>query len=730
MSDGALYAVEVRYDVRIPVRDGLVLSANLFLPVAQAGDQRFPAILEMIPYRKDDWRFCSDQQRMTYFAQRGYAGCRLDIRGTGSSPGIARDEYTPEETQDGYDAVEWLAAQPWCNGNVGMWGISYGGFTAIQVAMLQPPSLKAIIPMYATDDRYTDDVHYIGGCLTASELSQYAVSMVGMNALPPRAEYLRGDWATQWRARLEQTPWLIEWLRQQTDGPYWRSGSLAPDYRRITCAIFHIGGWADGYTNAVLRMQERCLNAPRKALIGPWVHSLPDSAYPGPNIDYLHEMTRFFDHWLKGVDNGVMDEPPLTIFRQEYTPPEAFPARVNGAWHSEAAYPIARAQSREFYLGEGTLEEPRTENREPSKGVQLNAPTTKEQKINRQQLELALELELLRVSNAEDYERSAEKEILNSQFSTLNSADHYPHRPTHGTRASLSWGAGGEPNGLARDLRPDEALIPTYTSAPLAEPLDLIGFPEALLYLSSSAPVAHAIVRLTDVAPDGVSALVSTGILNLTHRESHAEPQPLAPGEVYQVRVPLKATGYRFLAGHRIRLSVASAYWPAIWPAPYLADNALHRGPARPSRLILPVVPPDADTPAPPIFKTTPPELIAAGGGSDEPGVWRISEDVIAGSTTVEIYGGDTTILPDGRSLFNAERLLLTAYERDPAHVTFSNQVDYRLREHGYETHIRSSGTIRSTASDFHINIELLVTLDGNTFFQRSWLESVPRQLL
>src|SRR5262245_32884717 len=147
MSDDAPYAVEIRYDVRIPVRDGLALSANLFLPVAQEAGERFPAILEMIPYRKDDWRYCFDHQLMSYFAQRGYVGCRLDVRGTGSSPGLARDEYTPEETQDGYDAVEWLAAQPWCNGNVGMWGISYGGFTAIQVAMLRPPALKAVVPV-------------------------------------------------------------------------------------------------------------------------------------------------------------------------------------------------------------------------------------------------------------------------------------------------------------------------------------------------------------------------------------------------------------------------------------------------------------------------------------------------------------------------------------------------------------------------------------------------------
>src|SRR3989304_3837537 len=140
----------------------------------------------MIPYRKDDWRYISDHQRGTYFAQRGFVLCRLDIRGTGSSQGVALAEYTITETQDGYDAIEWLAAQRWCNGKVGMWGISYGGFTSIQVAKLQPPPLKAIVPMYATDDRYTDDVHYLGGCLTASEFAQYSVSQVAMNAMPPK----------------------------------------------------------------------------------------------------------------------------------------------------------------------------------------------------------------------------------------------------------------------------------------------------------------------------------------------------------------------------------------------------------------------------------------------------------------------------------------------------------------------------------------------------------------
>ena len=347
--------IDIRYNVRIPMRDGITLSANLWLPIAQHPDEKFPAILEMIPYRKDDWRAPSDHQRGDYFAQRGFAFCRLDIRGTGSSDGIALDEYLPDETQDGYEAVEWLAAQPWCNGSVGMWGISYGGFTAIQVAMLQPPHLKAIVPMYATDDRYLDDVHYIGGCVTASELAQYAVSMVGMNALPPKIDYAGDEWATQWKERLELTPWLIAWLRHQADGPYWRSGSLAPDYDRITCAIFSIAGWADGYPNAAVRMQAQCVKAPRKTLIGNWVHSLPDSAYPGPNVDWLHEVVRFFDYWLKGIDNGVMTEPPLTYFRREYTTPEAFPKMMNGQWIAAAEYPNAQMKQPSIYLGEKTL---------------------------------------------------------------------------------------------------------------------------------------------------------------------------------------------------------------------------------------------------------------------------------------------------------------------------------------------------------------------------------------
>ncbi len=314
----------VEWDVRIPARDGVELSANIWRPAGDAAGP-VPAILEMIPYGKDNWRRNADTARGEWFAARGYALCRVDVRGTGSSGGVALDEYTEDETRDGFDAVEWLAAQPWCTGAVGMWGISYGGFTAIQVAKLRPPHLRAIVPVQATDDRYRTDVHLIGGCVTASELSQYAVSQVAMNAMPPDAAF-RGDaWLDEWRARLEATPpWLIEWLRQQTDGPYWRPGSLAPDYDAIDAAILSIGGWCDAYVDAAFRMQASC-TAPTRTLVGNWVHGWPQDSPPGPNLDELHEILRFFDRWLRDERNGIDDEPAVVWFERDYAEPEAFP---------------------------------------------------------------------------------------------------------------------------------------------------------------------------------------------------------------------------------------------------------------------------------------------------------------------------------------------------------------------------------------------------------------------
>ena len=410
--------------------------------------------------------------------------------------------------------------------------------------------------MYATDDRYTDDVHYIGGCVTASELTQYAVSQVASNALPALPARAGEDWIAAWRARLEATPvWLIPWLRHQHDGPYWRQGSLAPDYDRIEAAILLFGGWMDSYIDPVFRMLDRC-TAPRRAIVGNWSHEFPDDGYPGPNLDWLHELVRFFDHWLKGEPNGTMDEPALTWFQRDFAPPEPFPAAWPGRWRAAAAFPPTGAGRRTFWLASGD---------EPLRGrLSVEATGTPGIAI-------------------------------------------FPHRATIGTHGGLSWGAGGSPNGLARDIRPDEAGVPSYTSDALDEPLEILGMPELVAEISADMPVATVVVRLSDVAPDGLSVQVTAGILNLTHRRSHAVPEPLTPGITETVRVPLRAAGYRFAAGHRVRVSVASACWPVVWPSPYIGSIAIHHGvapangsAALASRLELPLAAPldDAEVPA------------------------------------------------------------------------------------------------------------------------------------
>ncbi|MEZ4679320.1 MAG: CocE/NonD family hydrolase [Caldilineaceae bacterium] len=368
-----------------------------------------------------------------------------------------------------------------------------------------------------------------------------------------------------------------------------------------------------------------------------------------------------------------MAEPAFTFFRSEYTAPEPFPAALTGTWQQAACYPLAQTTTEHYYLGAGTLEA------EP-------APTT--------------------------------------------GIDHYVHRPTLGTNGSLCWGGGAVPNGLARDLRPDEAHSLTYTSTPLDNALDIVGFPQAHLYLRATAPVAHVVVRLTDVAPDGTSVQVSVGVLNLTHRDSHTAPSALNPDTVYPVTIDLRAIAYRFLPDHCIRLSVASAWWPVIWPSPYPADNYLYRGAAYPAALRLPTIPSTPASLQPPLLKTTAPELQEIGESKGDSPVWQVIQDVLRQAVTVKVYGGGESILPNGIRIFDSELLEMTAYEQDPARVLLYNEVLYQLDESGYRCEVRTTGTTRSTEQNFHIDIQLRITLNGNYFFEKTWLESFPRQLL
>lgn len=674
--------VEIQHDVRIRARDGIELSANLFLPVGGPPGARWPAILNMDPYRKDDWSAAWDESLGSYLAERGYAYCRLDVRGTGSSAGVALDEYSAEETRDGYNAVEWLAEQSWCSGRVGMWGLSYGGFTALQVASLQPPHLRAIVPIQATDDRYTDDVHYVGGAMTVSELSQYAVSQVATNAMPPLPGAWGDGWRERWLERLEATPvWLFEWARQQRDGPYWRRGSLAPDYGRLRVAVLQLAGWMDEYVDAALRIQRRCTGATAvRTIVGPWVHGLPDHAYPGPNIDWLHEAIRWFDRWLKEIDNGADAEPALVWFERRHTPPERFPKRLNGEWRAVAEW-RGPGPALELALDEGD---------EPGRGR------------------------------------------LSSDPAPHDGADTFSHRPTAGSRSgSLCWGAGHSPNGLAGDLREEEANGPVYTSGRLTQPLAILGPPVAVLQVTSSEPVAHLVVRLGDVAPDGAVEQVSEGILNLTHRQSHAEPAPLEPGRRYEVRVAMRSAAHLFEPGHRLRLSIASSHWPVIWPSPGRAELSIGRGPSAPSRLEVPVAPETAAGAPVPDFRSQPPTMREVGREEAGKATWQVVTDPRAATVTVRVAESATSTLPDGRSsLFLSESLAMTASDEQPGSGRFTNTCRYRLQRDGIDVAVEASGTTIARAHELEMAVRLRVNLDGERLFERRWRERIERDLL
>lgn len=537
------YATCVRYVTDFPHRvteientwivlsDGARLAARIWMP-EDAEASPVPAILEYIPYRKDDGTARADSRRHPYFAGHGYAAVRVDIRGTGDSDGVLEDEYLPQEQRDAEEVIAWIASQPWCSGAVGMFGYSWGGFNGLQLAARRPPALKAVISGCASDDRYLDDCHYMGGCVLGSDMLKWASWMRGYNALPPDPRFVGDRWREMWLERLEKTPHYVErWLAHQRRDAYWKQGSIAGDYRAVQVPVFLFGGWADAYTNAIPRMLEH-LDCPRSGLIGPWGHGMPYDTAPGPSIGFLQECVRWWDRHLKGVPNEVDDWPLMRAWMQEPAPPRTFYAVRPGRWISLDAWPPRSVVPREFALS--------------AEGALVTAAAAREGPL----------------------------EIVGDE----RCGD------TQGV-----WCANGLADELPDDQRLDDERSLVFDTPPLAKRIELLGFPELSVQLSSDRFEAQLAARLCDVAPDGTSALISWGTLNLTHRDSHEFPAPLVPGRVYAVTLRLNAVGQAVEVGHRLRLALSPTYWPAMWPPALPAELTVHAGPA--SRLTLPVRP-------------------------------------------------------------------------------------------------------------------------------------------
>ena len=370
------HSVRVIENTWITLSDGTRLAAKIWLP-DDADTDPVPAVLEFLPYRKRDGTAARDQLLFPYLAGHGYAGVRVDLRGHGDSDGLPEDEYTPQEQADGAEVIAWIAEQPWCTGAVGMHGISWGGFNSLQIAALRPPALRAIITLCSTDDRYTDDVHYKGGLVLGLDMLHWATYMLLANAEPPDPEIVGADrWRDLWLARIEASQPLAEtWLEHQRRDAYWKQGSVIEDHSAITAAVYAVGGWQDGYTNAVPRLLEG-LSCPRKGLIGPWGHAWPQDATPLPAIGFLQEALRWWDHWLKGIDNGIMQEPMLRAWVQDSVRPTPTHQERPGRFVSADAWPPPTS-ARALHLGERTLLD------EPGAEAELEDPRAPDLRVGR-----------------------------------------------------------------------------------------------------------------------------------------------------------------------------------------------------------------------------------------------------------------------------------------------------------------------------------------------------------
>ncbi|MCK8680260.1 CocE/NonD family hydrolase [Streptomyces lichenis] len=325
-------------DVRIPLADGQRLFARVWRPLT---DEPVPALLEYLPYRLSDWTAPRDWQRHPWYAGHGYASVRVDVRGHGNSEGLPGDEYDATELADGVAVIEWLAAQPWCDGRVGMFGISWGGFNSLQLAALRPEPLKAVITVCSADDRYDNDVHYMGGSVLAVDMHAWAATMLAFTSRPPDPVYAGEGWREQWLTRLEAVePFIHTWLTHQTRDDYWKHGSVCEDYGAIDAAVLAVGGWHDPYRDTVLRLVEHLPHDRVRGIIGPWSHQYPDRGLPpGPAIGFLQETLRWWDHHLKGEDTGIMAEPLLRSYISESHPPATVYRELPGRWVGDDAWP-------------------------------------------------------------------------------------------------------------------------------------------------------------------------------------------------------------------------------------------------------------------------------------------------------------------------------------------------------------------------------------------------------
>ena len=640
----------------IPMKDGVRLAVTLYTPDGGKASEKFPAILEYHPYRKDDGTAERDYSLYAYFVRRGYVCARVDIRGFGSSEGVPTDrEYSEQEQLDGLQIIAWLAHQSWSNGNVGMMGISWSGFNSLQMAMRHAPELKAIIAVDATAELFHDDVHYIDGMAHVDEFELNMDMAPGITGAPG---YTLDEKVLS--LRFDAPPWSLLYFKHQHDGPFWRS-PVRP-YSEIEIPSFLIGGLLDGYRDSVTDMLQQT-KAPLKAIVGPWNHTFPHDAVPGPQIEWREEAVRWWDYWLKGHDTGVMNDPKLIIYMQHWHPPDPNLEKVPGEWRREDSWPPRDMHETVFFP-------------QPNHTLENTAPP---------------------------------KDVHQLKYV-----------PSIGVESGFWWGE------LLSDPRPVDAFSLVYDSAPLKEELAILGRPQALLQASATAPLADWFTRLSDVAPDGTVTQITGAGLSGAQRDSMAEPQDLEPGKVYPIKITMHLTSWVFPKGHRIRLAISNSLWPMVLPTSYSMTTSLELG-SNGSRLVLPVVPvKGAPVTAFPLPQSAEERPDIKSVGYPWPGDWTLERDEANHKATVRWKGKAETDYPWGKEV-DYESLTYHADDANPELSPVEGEAESIFTLKGRELRWRGHLSITTDQKNFYYKYTRELLKDGQMLKQKTWEETIPR---
>jgi hypothetical protein len=524
--------------------------------------------------------------------------------------------------------------------------------------------LKAVIVSSGSDDSYTE-LASPGGSPTPERYAYYTSHMTAGNFSPPDPDMVGERWAEMWEERLEKNvPWGICFIQNLLDGPFWRDRALRERYDQVEAAVYLIGGWADYFPSSMLRIFAN-LEGPKRALIGPWGHQLPDVGIPGPRIEWLDDAFRWFDHWLKGIDNGIMDEPPLTIFVREYSEPATMRLEDPGAFRHEREWPLARREERRMYFRPGGVLE-----REPPGDGEAGEGDT---------------------------------------------LDYDP-------RVGVATGRHGNSWAQPLDQRIDEVHSLVYTSDPLDQDVEVTGNPRAVLHFSSTAGITLFVVKLCDVAPDGTSALVTKGYLNVAHRESHSDPSYIEPDQIYRVEIELLACAYRFKEGHRIRVDVASADFMNVWPTPEPCTNTILRTPEQPSHVIFPVVPAQDPSLREPDLEPSPHPLPKR-EEMEAPG-FSITRDII--DDTVSMGYRTTRPWAPGRVSSGS----ITVSGDCPSRTIVRGDTRCTYAYQGRDIVVEAHCVTSSNEEAFHHTAQVEITVDGKPYFRKEWAVSVPREFV